>query len=313
MRIFNYSHIKYVEILAFYKILYSVKQFPREPQIDIEKSVQVEYSLGGKLPVKKGLDIALDQHAIQVENDRLNLTSLGEALVSINDSNEPNHLVLQRIIYQILKKNKFPWIVFYNSKSSTFRMSIPANWELILDNSGLLDLDDKQVVTWWKSLFKKYDIEKEKINKEIGNIGEKLSVQYENRRLSKSGFDPSVELSWAALLDDTIGFDIISINGLEYSGPEKNNIFIEVKASERKNIQSFRFFLTRNEWIMALKSPENYYFYCWSGVNIDGKFDAGPFCFQASKIFSLVPKDQSEEGKWEVCKMTLDLNQIKIN
>lgn len=313
MKRHEYSNIKYVEILAFWKILHQVHRTPGEPIEGVLKAVRNDYALGGKLPVKRGLKICLNTRSIDIDaKSTATISDEGQRLLHPTSVSDPSSEELRDIVRVLLHQNKMYWVVFCSEDIATFRAAVPENWGQILDNCGLFNLSDPNILKWWQALFFKYDQDKEARLKKIGEIGESLTYRLEKDRVTNDGYDPSVKVNWAASIDDTLGFDIVSINGVYHSNDNETPLYIEVKSSALKNLHLFKFYISRNEWDTALGSLENYFFYCWAGVKSDGSYHSGPYIISAKDILDLVPTDQSIQGEWRECKMTVDLTAFML-
>ena len=307
------AQLKYVELLACYKIINQVRLTPIEPIKDILKAVGADGSLGGGLPVRSGFELTLALGNVVVDEDsRLELSEGIINILSTKASTEPNNEFLQGFIRSILHEHKLPWVIFCNLNVVKFRTAIPSNWELILDNSGLLDFDDDSVLMWWRSLLYKYNEEKKLRLKKIGDVGESLTLSFEQNRIQNAGYDHTILVSWAASVDDELGFDIISIFGSEHKGVDNEEIYIEVKASERSTISAFSFYVSRNEWEKAIEYGEAYFFYCWVGVKTNGNYHKGPYVFKPDQITKFVPLDQDSRGEWRTSRITVDLESFNI-
>ncbi|TFG92561.1 MAG: DUF3883 domain-containing protein, partial [Candidatus Atribacteria bacterium] len=120
-----------------------------------------------------------------------------------------------------------------------------------MDNAKLFDFSDQDVIEWWDKVLVKYETYKDKLKKEIGDVGEKLTYDYELSRIETDGYNPSkLFVKWAARLSDRFGYDILSIRGKFFSklNNEKEQIQIEVKSSDSFNIQRFKFHISKPEW-----------------------------------------------------------------
>lgn len=308
MKRHEYSNIRYVEILAFWKILHQVKRTPGESIGGVLKSVGNDYALGGKLPVSKGFKICLNLRSIDLDEKSLaTVSDEGSILISPESQSEPSSEELRTIVKVLLHQNKLSWVVFCSEDVTAFKTAVPDNWEQILDNCGLFNLADIEIFKWWQSLFFKYDQDKEARLKKIGDIGESLTYNLEKKRIREDGYDPTVKVNWAASIDDTLGFDILSIHGKYHSKDDESMLYIEVKSSEFKNLESFKFYISRNEWNIALESLDDYFFYCWAGVKSNGNYDSGPYIISAHDIAPLVPEDKSSQGEWRECRIRVDL------
>ena len=313
MKRHEYANIKYVEILAFWKILHQVHRTPGEPIGGVLKSVGNDYALGGKLPVDRGFKICLNTRSIELDSkSTATISDDGQSLVNSSSVSDPSSEELREIVRVLLHQNKMSWVVFCSEDPKAFRTAVPDNWEQILDNCGLFNLSNSDIFKWWQALFFKYDQDKEARLKKIGDIGESLTYNLEKERVTDDGYEPSVKVNWAASIDDTLGFDILSINGVYHSNGNETPVYIEVKSSELKNLKLFRFYISRNEWDTALSNIENYFFYCWAGVKSNGAFHSGPYIVSAKDIHKLVPSDQSTQGEWRECRITVDLTAYTL-
>lgn len=101
----------------------------------------------------------------------------------------------------------------------------------------------------------KPDYEKiNRLNKKLGDRGEKVVLDFEIARLEKLGkFDLSKEVDRVSLISDSLGFDILSF---DEDGTER---YIEVKAT-RSKVGDANFFLSINE-LKTAQEKENYYVY----------------------------------------------------
>ena len=118
--------------------------------------------------------------------------------------------------------------------------------------AGLLKSElDEETVHWWLEMasFIRGKLGDEKA--ETGIKGETLSIQYETAR---TGRKPQ----WVSFESNFAGYDLISVVS---SGCDKQRL-IEVKAST-KPVESATFFVSANEWGVALTRLDSYYFHLW--------------------------------------------------
>ncbi|HEX8577919.1 MAG TPA: DUF3883 domain-containing protein, partial [Flavobacterium sp.] len=98
----------------------------------------------------------------------------------------------------------------------------------------------------------KPDYEKiNRLNKKLGDRGEKVVLDFEIARLKSTIYKDQVER--VSLKSDSLGYDILSF---EENGKER---YIEVKAT-RSKVGDANFFLTINE-LKTAQEKENYYIY----------------------------------------------------
>lgn len=98
----------------------------------------------------------------------------------------------------------------------------------------------------------KPDYEKiNRLNKKLGDRGEKVVLDFEKERLKNTNYKEKVKR--VSLKSDSLGYDILSF---DENGKER---YIEVKAT-RSKVGDANFFLTLNEFKTA-QEKENYYIY----------------------------------------------------
>ncbi len=103
---------------------------------------------------------------------------------------------------------------------------------------------------------KKVDYERQsRINKKLGERGERIVLKYEKDTLQKNKLERLIErIKQVSKENDSLGYDILSFN---FNGNEK---YIEVK-STLATPKDINFFLTHNEYLKAQELRENYYLY----------------------------------------------------
>lgn len=134
---------------------------------------------------------------------------------------------------------------------------------------GFMDADSKQcfreaglvetppsdfVVEWWDRLAARSRGRQKDILNDIGRIGERLSIDYETKRVGKAP-------KWQAIESNADGYDILSY----VSESNNSSLTIEVKASVQ-SIVSATFHVTRNEWEYA-KDSGMHEFHIWANVD----------------------------------------------
>lgn len=109
----------------------------------------------------------------------------------------------------------------------------------------------------------KTDYEKKaRLNKKLGDRGEKIVMDLEKSRLSKAGRnDLANKIERVSLTSDSYGYDIVSF---DEDGTER---YIEVKAT-RSNVGVANFFFTANE-LRTAQGTKNYYIYMVYEVTTD--------------------------------------------
>ena len=313
----NYSSGK---IVALWHVIFLVHQY-KERGVVVKEIVRIvggSGHFGGTIPVKESISIGQKNGFFEINSGVLFLSEYTQReLLPLCNDETPNIDVLRHIIFQILFRNRFYWLIYLQEDVSIFELSIPQYWVDILNSADLLNFTDDIVIDWWRVLVNLFHNFDEEIRKEVGEIGEFHTMQYEESRISSDGINNShLYLKWVSKISDNIGFDMLSIRGslLKHEHNLKDPIQIEVKSSVISNIQRFRFKVTRNEWEKAVSNSQSYYFYCWAGINLnDQSYSAGPFIIPAKSILSLFPSDNHDTCTWTECKLILNLRDYNIN
>ena len=150
--------------------------------------------------------------------------------------------------------------------------------------AGLIDSYDQETVAWWDKLAEAERIKKEAKLDDIGRIGERLTIQYEEIR---TGFKPD----WRSIESNLAGFDILSRRSVDNT----EKVLIEVKSSQQ-SVDNACLIITRHEWDTArLKNNlRRYLFYLWDLSTSDRKLAV----ISAEEMSNHMPID-GESGIWE--------------
>lgn len=111
---------------------------------------------------------------------------------------------------------------------------------------------DDTIVNWWSEMAKFVRTKVGEQRDETGRNGEERSLCYERLR---TGCEPR----WVSFESNFGGYDILSIDSAERTTPRR----IEVKAS-LSPVSEASFFVSENEWNVAMSNMENYRFHLWS-------------------------------------------------
>jgi hypothetical protein len=147
-------------------------------------------------------------------------------------------------------------------------------------------LDDppsSDVVEWWDKLMMTSRSQTENDKMQRARYAERLSLEHEKRRLVNLGIN--LIPTWVSIDDNTAGYDILSYDAGEY---KPINRLIEVKSTIASPL---RFFLTRNEWEIALKFDNRYVFHIWD-LKEERLYER-----TVTAISAHVPTD-NERGRW---------------
>jgi len=282
--------------------------------IDINDALSNSGILGGKPPIKGGIEFGKKNGLFDIEEGLVTLTSYcREEIFTVDDDENPYISFIRELIYSDIKTNKYTWLFFFTHDLLAFKASIPQEWIEILDCALLLE-EEGLVHEWWEKLYDYYrDYDNER-NIKIGDVGEKLTLEFETRRLKNEGLDSDYsKVIWVARFRDDLGYDIKSYRGqtLLEGKVKEDEIQIEVKSSSLSNEEIFSFNVTKNEWEKAKEDYERYYYFCWVGINVERKLaKSGPFIISARSLLDQFPENTSEKCNWIQCRFTIDLSEV---
>lgn len=165
---------------------------------------------------------------------------------------------LRHILRTLILHFRPPWGLLLPHGRRVVRVNAAPDVRQCFETAGFFrDVPDEESVAWWDELSNFFRSVAVLGRVEVGRRGEALSLEAERHRLAAAGH-PAIEPIWAAIEDETLGYDLVSY---DVSGPEPRPFYIEVKASERN---PFVFFLTENEWKVAQAFKDTYQFHFWN-------------------------------------------------
>lgn len=302
-------------LIALWRLVLLAQRYERVSISIAIKTIRDSGSLGGSIPAQQGLNLGVRCKLLVAKSNELYLTEYcQEAVVHLCDNDEPNIAVIRAILSRIINEYNYHWLIYFSEDVQTFKARIPRQWVDLLNSARLFQFEDEDVLSWWKVNLEKFHEYDERKKKEIGDIGEKLTIEHEKSRLARDGIDnPHHYVKWAARFGNSYGFDVLSIRGhlLKRVYNINDEIQIEVKASVTSNEKTFRFRVTKNEWNTAQEHINSYFFFCWTGVKIqDGTASSGPYIIPAKDIQSHFPDDSdSPICEWSECRLNVDLNE----
>lgn len=152
------------------------------------------------------------------------------------------------------------------------------------DAAGLLeDPPSDTTIAWWDRTSGIARMINDGVFNNQGRAAEKLSLEYEAKRMVKLGLPGSPK--WMSVEDNRLGYDILSYD----PGPGRPVArVLEVKSTIASPL---RFFVTRNEWEVCLKMGSAYHFHIWdmkTGVLHERT---------GAEVAAHIPADQGS-GKW---------------
>lgn len=272
----------------------------------------------------------LQTKIITHENDDLVLTDLGDQILLIDSKEKLNELIISECLLKGDFSNKIiPALAQFNvdennelwyEKKSITQLFDSTDFLHILYDVGLLvkgetdvrlnsKFHENESITIQRKKKRKQsqgDIDDSlKIQKKIGQIGEKIVLKFEKNRLKESGCSYEAEHvdqiseDWA-----NKGYDIDSFDG---NSPElQPDRFIEVKSSTGKK---FSVFWSENEIEVARELGKRYWIYFVSEIDIENKTSPNiPEMIQDpfNKIdpLNINPENTEFDKKWESIHIT---------
>lgn len=174
-----------------------------------------------------------------------------------------------------------PWAaVLINGRAEAAR-SLPPEVKQCFSEAQLLTTTDDDVVESWARLQEHMWDERQRLLREIGRRGERLTLDYEERR---TGDNPK----WTGFESRFAGYDVLSV----ISSSEPQHLKIEVKASTHR-FRDAQFQITENEWKTATVKPDQYYFHVWL-INCENLL----FVLRFTDIAAHVPANRGA-GSWK--------------
>lgn len=307
------------KIIILWRLIFFASQNTVLSVQDLAALIEDSGVLGGTAPFDDALRIGKYCDFLEINKGVVVLSEeCTNSLLPLCSSVDPNIFVVRFMLQRIIQGSLygFQWLLFFNRDVDVFKVSIPEEWTDLLEQAGLFNFSDKDVEDWWNAILQSinnFDL----VNaKEIGDVGEKLTIDHEKARLLSEGEkNPQHFVMLVSRFSDNYGYDVTSVEGKRWSKKkfDSSAIKIEVKSSVMNNANSFRFKISRNEWNVALRNIDTYYFYCWLGINVD-KHTAtdGPFVIPAKSFINIVPKDRHTSCEWSECRLIIDLADYSL-
>lgn len=213
----------------------------------------------------------------------VSLTERGQELIRVFDRIHLSQEVCRMALFDYISICRPAWAnrIPYGRKEAYFFMS--EDEKLCFIDAGLMTSTDQITVDWWDRVSLLFRNERDEILEDTGRIGERLTLEYENRRTAT----PPI---WESLDSNRSGYDILSIK----ETGDSQTIMIEVKSSFQ-NIDKAEMIITRNEWDVASFqcNSDRYFFYLWL---LGGKRKVAIIPMSCMK--NHVPENKGQ-GKWE--------------
>lgn len=229
-RIFSLSCFEGLRLIRKYKGIYPT--MPGEELVSMIESVEAD---------AKSLDLEASIH----------LSALIEESCPLD-----GHAFYQGCIQAVLQKHQPIWAKAMRSGRRRFVKTLDVNDQDVFAAAGLMhEPPPEHVVLWWDSVSGLSRLISDQEKMEQGRRAEILTLERERERLIGLGIEKEPE--WPGFDDNFAGYDVLSYD------IDDGNVatrLIEVKST---SISPLRFFVTRNEWDKAARSPQSYIFHIW--------------------------------------------------
>lgn len=202
---------------------------------------------------------------------------LPEFIVNLDNPKE-----IRNSLSILISNSQFDWVYYFPSGREAVKSALTRNEFQVFRNAELfVETPSLEIVSWWDEIANKL---RAQVRDNSYREAELRSLLLERKLLESLGCP--YEPSWVALNDNSLGFDIRSYR---FAENEWIPFAIEVKSSSTNKL---RFFLTRNEFNLAMRMKTNYALHYWAH---DSEV---PITLSHDQIFENTPKD-SGIGKWD--------------
>jgi hypothetical protein len=241
------------------------------PALEIDRYARRSSLRGGGLPVKDGITLVIGGGLATQTGASITLSDLGQRALAMSDSDDPSRAVSEFLTRVLLLARPPSWVAWWQGQPESLETVIPDQARDLMRSSGLLPppgTEDLSRWAWWRALSRvplvEHSAEQRKM---IGDAGEKLTIEFEQRRLTDEGFpELAHDVRWVALESDAFGFDVLSFRG-RGDGDHSDELAIEVKSTSVPPTANFHFFLSSHEWETAQALGDRYRFHFWAGVD----------------------------------------------
>lgn len=310
-------------LTALWTVIRTLQKMGGSAQKDELRRMASRTSLrSGGLPIKDGLQLALEGGFIVSRDEELYLDYLGIEAIQLESEDEPGPELLRMFLSILFLRDPPTWVAYWQGDPQSLEFIVPETERRLMAEVGLYP--ENEVTTfegkaWWTALrFVPLLQEETAFLTVIGNAGEQLSLDYERQRLNNEGFPGLAEgVRWVAQESAAYGFDILSYRGSTFPGNPDNRIAIEVKSSTSPIAKHFSFYLSAHEWATALEVGDDFVMHFWDAV------DPGPpvKSRRAEPIVALGkdlrehlpgPPPCGDNCQWESARIEIPLPELHI-
>lgn len=238
--------------------------------------------------LQSSLDFAIQCKWLLIENSQVSCSEEGLSIINSFDGNSITPQLWRQILYIYISVCTPAWSkrIPYGRKEAFLFMN--EEEQRCFSEAGLINSQEDEVIEWWDKLAGIERAQKNASFNEVGRKGEKLTLEYEERR---TGIIPT----WKSIETNTSGYDVLS----HRSSENNEQILIEVKTSTQA-ITDSKAIVTRHEWEVAnyANNLNRYFFHFWDLSNRQKKLAI----LSVDEISNHIPMD-CESGKWETASV----------
>jgi hypothetical protein len=264
--------------------------------------------LGGSAPWHASIEMALASGLVAFESGKLSPGTGFDDVASLVVSGHKVH-AQREILALLIRRLRPELLVITFMDERALRAFVDPDTVQCLLELGLLECGDSQT-QWWDSLENHAKLADQDYLKRLGDLAEERSLEFERTRLLSEGYPNLAEsVQWMSRLDESLGYDILSFAGNGFRSLEPEHFLrIEVKACGH-NAGKLRFFLTRNEWTVALQNSGAWFVHFWRVSDLHMGESGVPFAqVTVEQLRQHVPSDVSQLARWTVCEVFLPDN-----
>ncbi len=248
----------------------------------IEKIKQLRLPYGVNLT--SSLDFAMQCQWLSNTDKDIAFTDNGKSIIEMFDGTSISMQLWRRILHTYITVCNPAWCrrIPYGRREAYLFMN--EEEQRCFNEAGLVESHEESVIDWWDQLSGEERVKSDTKFGNIGRKGERLTMDYEERR---TGSRPA----WRSIESNLSGYDILS----QRSREEKEKLLIEVKSSSQ-DLERACAFISRHEWEVAKmkNNRRRYLFYFWA-------LSEKKNCLAIISVHDMcshIPFDH-ESGKWE--------------
>ncbi len=256
-----------------------------------------QLTVGLLINKQAAFDFALQCAWIIQNNGFIDFTERGNSILQDFDGHTITPHLWKEILYDYVSICRPAWanMIPYGRREAYLFMT--NDERRCFNESGLMAGTEEDIVSWWDRLAKLFRGEHSEELEDVGRLGERLTLKYEEKRTQ-------VLPIWESVDSNKSGYDILSKKDCD----SKESILIEVKSSF-KPLSQAKMIITRNEWDVAScgYNINRYYFYLWL-LGQPNKLAIVP----AKNFVGHIPNEIGG-GRWKEVEISFDLFKYEFS